>query len=170
MARMQGRQLPSPSHAELSTEVQFHPTEQWGGAQQLLRAPHWIGQNCLVKEEPQHGPGVCSAPTHGPGERCPAGSAELSRAGAPRGPSVLHSPSSPAAKSQWGGLCPRQPLGEVAGDSQAPVLPCGRAQSRDNFTNPSASNFFLFSMICRESTKSSYPQGSWLPTAAAEGL
>lgn len=87
-----------------------------------------------------------------------------------RGPNVLHAPSSPTAESQQGGLCPLQPLGEVAGDSQAPALPCGRAKNRDNFTNPSASNFFLFSMICRESTKLHYPQGSWLPTTTAEGL
>lgn len=51
----------------------------------------------------------------------------------------------------------------MAGDSQAPALPCSRAHSRDNFTNPSASNFFLFSMICRESTESHYPWGSCLP-------
>lgn len=40
------------------------------------------------------------------------------------------------------------------------------ATSRDYCTYPSASNFFLFSMICRESRKSCYPQGIWLPTTS----
>lgn len=50
---------------------------------------------------------------------------------------------------------------------QAPARPQHRPG--DVFTNPSASNFFLFSMICRESTKSRYPQGSCCPQPQQKG-
>lgn len=88
-----GQTALSLSHPELSTEVHsFTPQNSGQQAQQLLRAPSWMGQNCLVKEEPQQGTRGCSAPIHGPGERCPAGSAELSRAGAPRRNQMFSTP------------------------------------------------------------------------------
>lgn len=85
--RMQGRQLchsPIQSSALRST-VSPHRTVGSGPNSSSE-------QSCLVKEEPQQGTGVCSAPIHGPGERCPAGSAELSRAGAPQRNQMFSTP------------------------------------------------------------------------------
>lgn len=117
---------------------------------------------------------VCGARTahqQAPGRQLPAG--QDSRRGRKklrrnqylgRFTSTLEETEGQESGEDAGQAAPPPPHPELSTDGHTVTLQKVEGPSRDHCTYPSASNFFLFSMICRENTKSCYPQGIWLLT------